>query len=154
MGEIIIRTARDADVQRIYEYGREFYKQTPFAKHYKIKYDEVTVTTMIQLCMHTGCALIVEMDGRMQGLLLAPATPFLMNKDVLAATEWVFYLSPVLRAKGVGKKLIAHAESILRKRGVKIFSMVSLANVHPKAANSLYKQLGFKHSETSFTKEL
>ncbi len=148
-----IRFATSEDVDRLVEYGRTFWHQTLYFED-GVDYDVASVTTTTNWLLDEGIALYAEKDGKVVGLLLAVVGPFPMNNNYKAATEWVFYVDPEVRKEGVGQRLIQHAEKMLRPQGVKYLSMISLSNVQPEAAEGLYKSLGFRHTETSFTKDL
>lgn len=149
-----IRVATPDDVDRMVAYGEQFWHQT---RYYAagVEYDVDTVTHFTRYLLDEGVVLYaVDDQDTIIALMLVIIAPFPMNMNHLCATEWVFYVDAAYRRGGLGVKLIAQAEQILKHRRVKFFTMVSLANVTPEAANQLYKTLGFEHSETNFTKEL
>ncbi len=148
-----VLTATEEDVDSLVEYGRTFWEQTHYFAD-GIDYDAVGVAGVTHWLLSNGLALYAEKGGEVVGLLLAFIGPFPMNPAFECATEWVFYVDPEVRKEGVGQQLINRAEKILRKRGTKYLSMISLSNVQPEAAEGLYKSLGFRHTETSFTKDL
>lgn len=149
-----IRLATSDDVDRLVAYGEQFWNQT---RYYAagVEYDVATVTHFTRYLLDEGVVMYaVDDQDKIIALMLVIIAPFPMNMNHLCATEWVFYVDADYRRGGLGVKLIAQAEQILKHRRVKFFTMVSLANVAPEAANQLYKTLGFEHSETNFTKEL
>ena len=148
-----IRLATHDDVVRMVVYGDQFWSQTRYFKA-GVEYDTETVIEMTSLLIDEGVVLYAEDDGEIVALMLVIIMPFLMNKNHLAACEWVFYVDPQYRRGGLGVKLIVAAEELLKEKRVKFFTMVSLTNVTPDAANKLYETLGFEHSETNYTKDL
>ena len=145
--------AQPGDVDRMVAYGKQFWHQT---RYYAagVEYDVDTVTHFTRYLLDEGIVMYAEdIKGEIVALMLVIIAPFPMNHHHLCATEWVFYVDPAYRRGGLGVKLIAQAEQILKERRVKFFTMVSLTNVTPEAANKLYETLGFEHSETNFTKE-
>ena len=150
----MISMAFAEDIERMVAYGQQFWHQT---RYYAagIDYDVETVTAMTQSLIDEGVAMYAEdRDGNIIALMLVIISPFPMNIHFLAACEWVFYVDPAYRRGGLGVKLIEAAEEILKSKSVKFFTMVSLTNVTPEAANKLYETLGFEQSETNFTKDL
>lgn len=145
--------ATPGDVDRMVAYGKQFWHQT---RYYAagVEYDVDTVTHFTRYLLDEGIVMYAMDKQGIVALMLVIIAPFPMNMNHLCATEWVFYVDPDYRRGGLGVKLIAQAEQILKDRRVKFFTMVSLANVTPDAANKLYETLGFEHSETNFTKEL
>lgn len=151
---VSIRTALPEDVDRMVVYGDQFWSQTRYFAA-GVSYDVETVTNFTHQLIDEGIVLFAEdQEGSIIALMLVIVAPFPMNMHHLTACEWVFYIDPLYRRGGLGAKLISQAEEILKKRSVKFFTMVSLTNVTPDAANKLYETLGFEHSESSFTKEL
>ena len=150
----MISMAFAEDIERMVAYGQQFWHQT---RYYAagIDYDVETVTAMTQSLIDEGVAMYAEdRDGNIIALMVVIISPFPMNIHFLAACEWVFYVDPAYRRGGLGVKLIEAAEEILKSKSVKFFTMVSLTNVTPEAANKLYETLGFEQSETNFTKDL
>lgn len=149
-----IYQATHADVDRLVEYGKCFWIQTNYFAA-GVSYDVPTITRITHQLVDEGVVLFAEDDEQnLLGLMLVIITPFLMNENFETACEWVFYVDPAYRGVGLGAVLIDEAEEILRMRGVKFFTLVSLANVTPKNAERLYGMLGYAHSETNFTKDL
>jgi GNAT superfamily N-acetyltransferase len=145
--------ARPLDVDRIYKFGRAFWDQTKYAQA-GIEYDYDTVTDVIRLCMDDGVALLAEDDNKIVGMILILVFPFLMNRNELTATEWVFYTDPKYRKQGVGEDLLETSEYILKMMGVKLFNMVSVQNVTPEQAHRLYERQGFALAETTYMKDI
>lgn len=149
-----IHLATSDDIDRMVAYGEQFWHQTRYCAA-GVEYDVDTVTHFTRYLLDEGVVMYaVDDQDKIIALMLVIIAPFPMNMNHLCATEWVFYVDAAYRHGGLGVKLIAQAEQILKDRRVKFFTMVSLSNVAPEAANQLYKTLGFEHSETNFTKEL
>lgn len=149
-----IHMATTDDVDRMVEYGAQFWSQTRYFAA-GVEYDIETVTNMTHHLLDEGIVMYAEDEAtNIIALMLVVIAPFPMNMHHLSACEWVFYVDPAYRGSRLGVKLIHAAEDILKERKVKFFTMVSLTNVTPETANRLYEGLGFEHSETSYTKEL
>lgn len=152
--DVEIKTATFDDVVKLVVYGEQFWRQTRYFEA-GIEYHADTVIEMTNNLIDEGVVLYAENGtGKVVALMLVIVAPFLMNVEYLTACEWVFYVDPKYRRGGLGAKLIQMAEELLRERRVKFFTMVSLANVTPEAADQLYETLGFEHSETNFTKDI
>lgn len=145
--------AREEDIERMAIFGQAFWEQTRYFKD-GIGYDWETVADMTHTIIEEGVALYAEEAGELVGLLLVFVSPHPMNKNQLLAVEWVFYVEPNYRRSGLGKSLILTAESLLQNRGVRHFTMVSLSDVTPEAANRLYESMGFAPYESSFMKTI
>jgi len=149
-----IYKATPATIPRMVAYGQQFWHQTAYYKDYGIEYDVETVTAMAHHCMEKGVARYAIEGHQIVGLMLCLVAPVLMNANHSHAVEWVFYVDEAYRRTGLGKTLIELAEKELKELGVVMLSMVCLTNVTPDAAIGLYEKLGYKHSETSMTKDL
>ena len=148
-----IKRASEDDTERLVAYGSQFWSQTRFYAE-GVDYDVATVTAMADYLRLNGVSLYAEDDGNIVGLMLIFVEPFAMNKNYLAATEYVYYVDPAYRGTKVAFTLMQQAERILKEKDVKFFSMISLTNVTPEVANRLYESLGFSQSESTFTKTL
>lgn len=147
------RIALPSDREAIYAFGRTFWDQTLYAQA-GIEYDRDTVFEVIQMCIDEGVALLAEDGNKIVGMILVLVFPFLMNRNHLAATEWVFYVDPAYRRDGIGDTLIETAEAWLKHRGVTLFNMVNLQNVTPENAAKLYEKHGFTLAETTYLKDI
>ena len=151
---VTIHQAKPEDVDRLVAYGEKFWSQTRYFKA-GVDYDIDTVTAVTNNLLDEGVVLYArDVDNNIIALMLVIIAPFPMNVNYLMACEWVFYVDPAFRRGGLGVKLIKTAEKLLIARQVTFFTMVSLINVTPEAANQLYQSLGFEHSESSYTKEI
>lgn len=150
--EVLVATHEITD--RLVDYGERFWEETRYFEA-GVSYDRDTVTDMTTYLIDEGVVLYAESpEGEIIALMLVIIMPFPMNRNFKAACEWVFYVDPEYRRNGLGVDLLETAELILRQEQVKFFTMVSLVNVTPEAANKLYEFLGFEHSETNYTKDL
>lgn len=149
-----IKLATFDDVVKLVVYGDQFWRQTRYFAA-GVDYHTETVIDRTNDLIDEGVVLYAENEeGAVVALMLIAIAPLPMNYHHLTACEWVFYVDPKYRRGGVGAKLIETAEHLLKERHVKFFTMVSLANVTPDAANDLYETLGFERSETNYTKDL
>lgn len=149
-----IHTATLGDVPKLVQYGAQFWHQTMYYKQWGIEYDVATVTRVTESLLDSGIVLYAELDSKIVGLMLCMIGPFPMNENYTAACEWVFYVDPSVRKAGTGQQMITEAERLCEEKGVKFLALVSLSNVHPEAAEGLYKSLGYVHAETTFIKEM
>lgn len=142
------------DLPAMMKLGKEFWHQTKYYKDWNIPYHGPSVATHAATCINMGATYIDEQDGEIAGMILMYIALFPMDYRKLSATEWVFYVAPDKRGSKTAVNLMEAVEAELKEMGVKLFSMISLANVTPERAEKLYQHLGFEHSETAFTKEV
>ena len=96
-----------------------------------------------------ACALVLEHEGQVQGLLMASwfEHPFGAGRY---AKETVWYVAPVARGRGAIKMLDAY-EAWAREQGCVSVGMASLAT---NDVSRLYKRRGYAPVETHFLKVL
>lgn len=141
------------DVEKMVIYGEQFWHQTRYFER-GVTYDFESVMAMTNHLIDEGIVLYAEADDEVVALMLIVVSPLPMNNDHLTAAEWVFYIDKKYRGSRLGVKLMKKAEEMLTKKRVQFFTMISMTNVTPDAANRLYEHLGFEHLESCFTKEL
>lgn len=149
-----IRAAREDDLDAMIDYGKPFWEKTIFYAECNVPYDRDTVRKVMTECLDNGVALVLDNKGKIDAFLLVLTFPCLMNQNYTFAMDYAFYVSRELRGQKIGQKLIEQATEILREQGVTLFTLVSMEASTPDTANDLYQRLGFKHSETGFSKEL
>lgn len=62
-------------------------------------------------------------------------------------------VDPSEQGQGAGKALLAAIEPACRAKGCKAIQMVHLSTSPPQAA-SIYERVGYRHTESSFTRVL
>lgn len=116
---VTVFSADHQDVDRLVWYARQFWDQTTYAAA-GVEYDVETVTERTHWLIDEGIVLYAQdNDKNLLGLMLVMIMPFLMNKNVNTACEWVFYVDPDYRRGGLGAILVDEAEEMLRTMDVK-----------------------------------
>lgn len=146
-----IRPATEDDVDVIVEMSAKFYETTSY-RHFTAMSSD-TVANLARMLIDTGVMLVAEADGDVVGMAGLYVGPFMFNDAAKGAYEVVWWVSPDSRGAGAGKALMAGIEAACRAKGCNIIQMVTLAT-SPAHAGKVYEALGYRHSETSYTKEL
>lgn len=147
----LVRKAVHADVPRIVEMSRRFYATTSYAE--TVPMSERDVEDIAAMLIDTGVMLVAEVDGRVAGMVGLMVLPFTFNRAARIAAEVVWWVEPEAQGAGVGQALLAAVEPACAAAGVNCIQMMTLATSPPQAA-ALYERAGYRHSETSFTKEI
>ncbi len=150
--DAFIRQASIDDIGRLVDYAKIFWDQTDYAS--VVEYDVDTMVDTTKGLIEDDVVLYAEHEGQVVGLLCIMISPFLMNRNYLSACEWGFYVDEEYRSSGLGVGLIQRAEEILKDKKVTFFTLVSLANLRPKAVGRFYERLGFSLTESDYTKVL
>lgn len=148
---MIVRRAVMEDVDSIVEMSRAFYATTSYAGFTPMS-DE-SAGLLAEMLIETGVMLVAEKDGAVVGMVGLIVAPFMFNAAVLTAHEIVWYVRPEEVGKGAGAALLAAIEPACRERGVVAIQMVHLSTSPPQAA-ALYERMGYRYTESSYTKEL
>lgn len=147
----MIRKATHDDVPRIVEMSRRFYATTSYAA--MVPMADGDVEDIAAMLIDTGVMLVAEVDGQVVGMVGLAVMPFTFNRSARIAAEVVWWVEPEAQGAGVGQALLAAVEPACVAAGVHCIQMMILATSPPQAA-ALYERDGYRHSETSFTKEI
>ena len=147
----MIRQATLDDLGAIVSMAEKFYATTHYSHWANFNTD--TVETLASNLIENHVMLCAEVDGVVVGMVGLFVAPFMFNSDKTGAYEVVWWVNPESQGSGIGMELLAAIEPACREKDCDIIQMVMMANSPPKAA-AIYERFGYKHSETSFTKEL
>lgn len=145
----MIRPATSADVPRIVEMSRLFYASTSYAEW--ADFNEETVANLATSLLNDHVMLVAEVDGKVYGMVGLFVAPHMFNVDVKAAYEVVWWVEPESQGAGVGKALLQAIEPACREKGAVAIQMVHLSS-SPPAAALIYERMGFRHTESSYTR--
>lgn len=106
------------------------------------KYREIANLGMIRI-------FTAREDGELVGYFVVTIAPHLHYKDHKYALNDVIYLTPDLRAMGIGKGLISFAESVLQEAGISVL-IINMKVQHP--FDPLLEKLGFTSTERVYSK--
>lgn len=146
---MLIRHAKKSDVPAIVEMSRHFYAETSYAGF--ARFDDSAVRNLAEVLIDTGVMLIADRAQQVVGMVGLLVTPFPFNPEKTLACEIVWWVEPDARDSGAGTELLRAIEPACKARGCDAIQMVHLHNSPPQAA-ILYERLGYRHSESSFTK--
>lgn len=144
----MIRAATPADIPAIVEMGRKFYAATAYQA--VAPFDADSVAGLAGMMIDTGVLLVAD-EGDLVGMVGLYVGPFMFNAGLKTAHEVMWWVDPEAQGRGVGKQLLAAIEPACRARGAVSAQMVVLESSPPQAA-ALYERMGYRHSETSYTK--
>lgn len=145
-----VRKATHADVPAIVAMGARFYETTSYAGW--ADYCPDTVADLVRMMVDTGVCLLA-VDPEPLGMAGLVVFPFLFNRDRRMACEVMWWVNPEAQGRGAGRALLEAIEPAGREAGCDVIQMVHLANSPPQAG-ALYERRGYRHSESSYTKEL
>ncbi len=129
---VTTRNAKFEDLEALYAIETECFTLEAFSKR--------QIASLLQ--NPNSVSLLAQMNGEIAGFIIA-----LIHQRKSEKTGRIYTLDVAVKArkKGVGLKLVEHAEQILRKKGVKTCHLeVRIDNI---AARELYKKLGYVETE-------
>lgn len=144
-----VRQATDADIGAILEMSAKFYAGTSYAGFARM--DETTVRNLAKALIDSGVMLLACVEQRIVGMVGLAVVPFIFNAEKLMACEVVWWVEPDARSSGAGFALLRSVEPACKALGADVVQMIHLNNSPPQAA-VLYERLGFRLSESSYTK--
>jgi GNAT superfamily N-acetyltransferase len=147
----MIRNATHNDLGAIVLMASKFYETTSYAEW--ADFCPITVENLAAMMIDTGVMLVADSDAGLVGMVGLVVAPFMFNDQRTAAYEVVWWVDPVAQGEGVGKALLAAIDGACRAKGCDTVQMVHLHNSPPQAA-ALYERLGYRHTESSYTKRL
>lgn len=142
----MIREATSKDYFAILALAEKFWQDT----EYDEDFDPAHVLDYIKLAGNCGLLAVVDVDGKVVGFIAGVVSPLLGNRNALIAAELAYYVEPEYRGRGV--RLLSFYERLVKAKGIKYNSMMSLQSSKPEAANEIYRRFGYHHTETTFLK--
>lgn len=146
-----IRRATEADADRCVAMGGHFYATAYYAE--TIPYDPASGRVIFDYLLTQGILLVAEAEGAIVGMVGLVVAPFIFNTAHRSAHEVMWWVEPGRRASGAGLALLRAIEPAAREAGVVMIQMMNLAS-SPEHTSKIYERLGFKHSESSFSKAI
>jgi N-acetylglutamate synthase-like GNAT family acetyltransferase len=144
----MIRNGTVEDIPQIVEMARVFWKETI--------YDEPccddTVAMMAQMCIDQGLMSVAEVDGKVEGFACGVLAPLLANAEVLMGSEVAWWVNPEHRQGKIGVGLLLALEKQAKEQGIKYWNMVFMESSMPREVEEIYKKMGYRKNEVSYTK--
>lgn len=146
----MVRDGNKDDLPAVVEMAREFWQHTMYAEPFDADYVEF----MASMAIDHGLLAILELDDVIEGFTAGLKSPLLACADVLSGTEIAWWVNPSARKGRNGIALMQHIERMARAQGVKYWNMIVMESCQPEIAAAIYERLGYKKSETSYTRVL
>lgn len=145
----MIRRAEIEDFPQILELAREFWQQTQFKSE---PFNDEHCTNMIEMAHSHDLLAVLDVGGVVVGFSAAVKSYLLASIEALTATELAWWVSPDHRGGRNGYSLLKYMEYLAKESGVKYWNMASMESSMPDIVNNMYERLGYKKSETVYTK--
>jgi GNAT superfamily N-acetyltransferase len=148
-----IRLATEEDAKDCIMMGVKFFEASPY--HDKIPYKLESITDLFYKLLEEGFILVAcnTEDGRCVGMLSVILSPFMINDDVIIASEVTWWVDPEHRHTNLATRLKVQAEEVSKERGATLMSMSVLSNSPPEIAK-MYLRDGYEALESSYVKVL
>lgn len=146
----MIRDALETDFDEILDCCEQFWSHTIYDEEFERDH----VRSMVQMCFDCGLLAVIDVNGKIEGFLASFCGPLIGTSKVLTASELAWWVNPDFRGGYLSIKLLKHLEKKAKSIGVKYWNMVSMNSSNPLLVNSLYERMGYKHTETSYTRIL
>lgn len=146
----MVRDGNKDDLPAVVEMAREFWQHTMYAEPFDANYVEF----MASMAIEHGLLAILEIDGVIEGFTAGLKSPLLACADVMSGTEIAWWVNPSARKGRNGIALMQHIEQMAKAQGVKYWNMIVMESCQPEVGAAIYERLGYKKSETSYTRVL
>ncbi len=146
----MVRDGAADDLPAVVEMAREFWKHTMYEEPFDADYVEF----MASMAIDHGLLAILELGGVIEGFTAGLKSPLLACADVLSGTEIAWWVNPAARKGRNGIALMQHIEQMAKAQGVKYWNMIVMESCQPEIGTAIYERLGYKKSETSYTRIL
>jgi L-amino acid N-acyltransferase YncA len=145
-----IRNATEADLPLIAEMGKRFYALT----EYGLPYSKESVERWLGFMLSQNMVAVVEHEGQLIGFSGGIVSPFYLNDEYLCGQELFYWIEPEHRDKGAAIPLLRKMEALAAAAGCIHWSMLAIETSDPDRVASLYKRMGYRSIERSWTKTL
>ncbi len=150
---MIIRLATHEDIPYILALAEVFFNSSLIAKAGAV-FDWNGTEDLFEDLEEQELIVVAEIDDKIVGFILLDLSPTIGSFDIIQGNELAFYVEPGYRGEGIGRELILGAEEVLRQHGAQVYSMSSMMTSDPQVAHKLYQDLGFIHTESTYSKVL
>jgi GNAT superfamily N-acetyltransferase len=134
-----VRAAADRDIPELLSLVRRYWEFEGIEGFTALRIELVLKRLLAE--PRLGAVLVAEADGRLAGYLAAVTVLSIEHQGVMAEID-EFFVLPEARARGVGARLLAAAESALAGRGcVRLQLQLAAANA---AAREFYEHRGYR----------
>ncbi len=147
---MMVRDGCSDDLPAVVEMAREFWAHTRYDEEFDADYVEF----MSAMALEHGLLAILELDGVVEGFVAGLKAPLLACANVLNGTEIAWWVNPSARKGRNGIALMQHIEKMAKAQGVKYWNMIVMESCQPEVGAAIYERLGYKKSETSYTRVL
>ena len=145
-----VREATHEDIFELLILAYEFSKEGP--DHFKpFEKDVVEERLTGAIANEDYLVLVLEINGEVQGGIVAVCTPPWMMSEVFAV-ELAWFVRKSARDGRGAIKLVKTYESWAKSKGVTKIGMSDLTKI--QGLGKLYERLGYSRSETSYIKEI
>lgn len=146
----MIRLGTKKDIPAIIDMARDFWVNTDFDD----VFDPDQVAGMAEACIGQGLMVVLEVDGSVCGFCCGVMGPMLACGSSYMGSEMAWWVNPEHRRGGGGVGLLEAIEKQAKKMGCKYWNMVFMESSMPETVKGIYKEMGYKKTETSHTKRL
>jgi len=147
----LVRKGVADDAVSIALLGSEFWALTEYAKD-GLVYDVEKSRRVAAAMIDSGIVYVAEDNGIVGFIVMAVIEAPFSNGSM--ASELVFFVKEEYRGSGAGYELITCAMRDAEAIGCKHFNMAFIYSVTPEKAEGLFRKMGFKNTEATYTFKL
>lgn len=146
-----IRHGTMEDWPAVWRMSQDFYITTSYVADYPI--DEASTYELYESLVTNGFVLLAEEDEQVFGMLGCLYSPFVLNTNIMLATELMWWVDPEHRKSPASLGLMHAAEEEAKEAGCRSITMSKLST-SPAVVARIYEANGYVEQDSSFVKEL
>lgn len=150
-GGWVVRPATIADLPAVVALTKRYYETTHYAG--MCAFCSESAESLGQLVLSEGVMFVIDAAGPVVGVAGMLLHPFMFNRDVLCASEVVWWIDPAAEATFGVRELLRATEDACRETGARWIHMYRLADSAP-SVDKFYTRLGYAPSVNCYAKEL
>jgi len=146
-----IRMATPEDFHQILPMAQEFIGK---AKEFQdMPVDVPSILEHYISMLQYGFVLVAEDEGKLVGMLGTLVGPFPFNRNIIVATECMWWVDPEYRSNRIAGALMQAAEEEARSAGCHKFVMSALGS-SPEKVGAYYQSKGYAPYETAYVRSI
>lgn len=147
----MIRAAKESDFGQILILCREFWRHTIFNHE---PFEDDHALEMVKMSLDHGLLAVLEINNEIVGFVMGIKSYLVASTSALTGIEIAWWVNEDHRKNKNGIKLLLFIEDLAKKQGIKYWNMVAMESCNPEVARQIYGKLGYKMTESTYTKEL
>ncbi|HEC64916.1 MAG TPA: GNAT family N-acetyltransferase [bacterium] len=147
-----IRKSNSNDKEAVVELVKCFHEES--LSGFDLSLDNETVEELVDIISKDHLGLIVEVDGKVVGVIGCLFTGTFFNKNEKVCQELIWYIKKEYRNKALGLKLLKIVQDECKKRDIQFIIMGYMGNLNAKIMDRFYRMNNYTIFENQFIRRV